>query len=151
MRIGNLIYNRDVVKLDVQILIHALQRPPDLYVVLQLHRHLLLYQRFEEALTSQSRSTTEFKFNSVDEMGNEDSSSRGLVDLPEEEHREMLLCSELAVLKRFHWGVKNMCSLLPLSQKFNVSSGSIFRAQASQQHIALHELRLSFGSRHDVG
>ena len=110
MRIGNLIYNRDVVKLDVQILIHTLQRPSNLYVVLQLHRHLLLYQRFEEALTSQSSSATEFKSNRADEMGNEHRSSRGLVDLPEEEHREMLLCSELAVLKRFHWGGVKICA-----------------------------------------
>ena len=54
MRIQRLVYNRDVVELDIQILIHALQRAPTLDIVLELDRDLLVDQRFEKAISPTS-------------------------------------------------------------------------------------------------
>ena len=49
MRILQLIHDRDVIELDVQVLVDALQGAADQDVVLELDRHLVLDQSLEEA------------------------------------------------------------------------------------------------------
>jgi len=49
MRVFQLIHNRDVVQLDIQILIHALQCPTDRDVVLEFDGDFVVDQRLEEA------------------------------------------------------------------------------------------------------
>ena len=50
MWVLELVDDRDVIQLDVEVLVDALERPPDLDVVLQLHRHLVVDERLEEAM-----------------------------------------------------------------------------------------------------
>lgn len=53
VRPPNLIHSLSIVQLDVQVLIDALQRPPDLDFVLELYSDFVLDKRLEEtALTS---------------------------------------------------------------------------------------------------
>lgn len=49
MGILNLLDNLDVVQLDVEVLVDALERAADLDVVLELDRHLAVDERLEEA------------------------------------------------------------------------------------------------------
>lgn len=49
VRVLELVDNVDVVEFDIEVLIHALERTPDLNVVLKLDRHLMVYQGLEEA------------------------------------------------------------------------------------------------------
>lgn len=49
MRILQLIYHRDVIQLDVQVLVHALEGAADGDVVLEFHRYFVVHERFEEA------------------------------------------------------------------------------------------------------
>lgn len=48
MRVLELLDDLDVVELDVEVLVHALQRAADLDVVLELDRDLVVDERFEE-------------------------------------------------------------------------------------------------------
>jgi hypothetical protein len=48
MRVLHLLYHRDVFKLNVQVLIHALQRSADRYVVFELDRDLVVDESLEE-------------------------------------------------------------------------------------------------------
>jgi hypothetical protein len=45
----DLVDDLDVVELDVEVLVDALERATDLYVVLELDRYLVVYERLEEA------------------------------------------------------------------------------------------------------
>ena len=49
MRVLELFHHGNVVQLDVQVLVHALQRALELNVVLELDGDLLVDERFEEA------------------------------------------------------------------------------------------------------
>ena len=49
MRVLQLFHHLDVVELNVEVLIHRLERPPDLNVVFELHRDLVVDERLEEA------------------------------------------------------------------------------------------------------
>lgn len=49
VRVLELLDDGDVVELDVEILVHALERAAKLDVVLELHRDLLVDERLEEA------------------------------------------------------------------------------------------------------
>lgn len=49
MRVLQLLHDRDIVQLDVEVLVHALQRAAHRDVVLELHRHLMIDESFEEA------------------------------------------------------------------------------------------------------
>jgi hypothetical protein len=48
MRPPHLIRRLRIIQLDIQILIHALQRAPNAHLVLQLNRNLVVHQRLEE-------------------------------------------------------------------------------------------------------
>ncbi len=50
MRVLELLDDGNVVELDVEVLVHALQRAAELDVVLELHRDLLVDERLEEAI-----------------------------------------------------------------------------------------------------
>ncbi|TQV99796.1 hypothetical protein IF1G_02011 [Cordyceps javanica] len=50
VRVLELLNDRDVVKLDVEVLVHALQRTPELDIVLELYSDLLVDERLEEAV-----------------------------------------------------------------------------------------------------
>lgn len=50
MRILELLDHRDVVELDVEVLVDALEDAADLDVVFELDRDLMVDERFEEAL-----------------------------------------------------------------------------------------------------
>jgi hypothetical protein len=47
----HLVHGLSVVQLDVQVLVHALQRAADLHFVLEFDRDFVLDQRFEETDT----------------------------------------------------------------------------------------------------
>lgn len=49
MRILELLHDLDVVELDVEVLVDALEHAADLYVVLELDRDLVVDEGFEEA------------------------------------------------------------------------------------------------------
>lgn len=49
MRVFHLLHHTDIIQLDIQVLIHALQRPADGDVVFQLHGDFVVDERFEEA------------------------------------------------------------------------------------------------------
>jgi hypothetical protein len=49
MRILELIHNRNILQLDVQVLVHALELAADLDVVLELDRDLVVDEGLEEA------------------------------------------------------------------------------------------------------
>lgn len=49
MRIFELLDDLYVIQLDVEVLVDTLQHAPDLNVVLQLDRHLVVDERFEKA------------------------------------------------------------------------------------------------------
>ena len=49
MRVLHLLDHRDVIQLDVEVLVDALERAADLYVVLELDRDLRVDQGLEEA------------------------------------------------------------------------------------------------------
>lgn len=51
MRVFDFLNDLDIVKLDVKVLVDALERPADLDVVLELHRDLVVYERLEETMT----------------------------------------------------------------------------------------------------
>jgi hypothetical protein len=50
MRVFNLFHDGDIIELDVQILVHALQCPADLDVVFELDGDLVVDEGFEEAI-----------------------------------------------------------------------------------------------------
>ena len=50
MRPPPLIRRLRIIQLNIQILIHALQRPPDAHFVLELHRDFVVDERFEETI-----------------------------------------------------------------------------------------------------
>lgn len=50
MGVLELFYNRDVIKLDVEVLVHAFQRATQLDIVLELYGDLMVYQSLEEAI-----------------------------------------------------------------------------------------------------
>ena len=50
MRIFQLFHNRNVVQLDIEILVHALERAPKLDIILQLNGDLLVNQGLEKAV-----------------------------------------------------------------------------------------------------
>jgi hypothetical protein len=52
MRVLELLDDLDVVQLDVEVLVHALERAPDLDVVLELYRHLVVDERLEKAASN---------------------------------------------------------------------------------------------------
>ena len=52
MRVLELLYDLDVVELDIEVLVDALERPADLDVVLELHRHLMVDEGFEETVVA---------------------------------------------------------------------------------------------------
>lgn len=49
MGVLELFYHRDIIKLDVEVLIHAFQCPAELDVVLELYSDLMVYKSLEEA------------------------------------------------------------------------------------------------------
>lgn len=49
MRVLQFIHNADIIQLNIQELIHALQRPLDRDVIFQLDGDLMVYEGFEEA------------------------------------------------------------------------------------------------------
>lgn len=49
VRVLELLHDGNVVELDVEVLIHALERAAELNVILELHRDFLLDERLEEA------------------------------------------------------------------------------------------------------
>ncbi len=49
MRVLELLYDGNVVELDVEVLVHALERALELDVVLELHGDLVVDERLEEA------------------------------------------------------------------------------------------------------
>lgn len=51
-----------LVELDVEVLVDALQRAADLYVVFQLHRDLVVDERLEEAVFPENVSATDAVF-----------------------------------------------------------------------------------------
>lgn len=55
----DLIHRLSVVKLDVEVLIHTLQRPADLNLVLELDGDLVLDERLEETTQMSDQSTNE--------------------------------------------------------------------------------------------
>lgn len=50
MRVLDLFDNLYIIQLNIEVLIHALQRASDLYVVLELDRHLVVNERLEETI-----------------------------------------------------------------------------------------------------
>lgn len=48
MRVLDLLHDLDVIKLDVEVLVHAFENTPELNVILELDSHLLVDQGFEE-------------------------------------------------------------------------------------------------------
>lgn len=50
MRILQFIDHTDILQLDIQKLIDTLQRPPDVYVILEFDRDFVVHQRFEETM-----------------------------------------------------------------------------------------------------
>jgi len=48
MRVLQLLHDRDVVQLDVEVLVYALQRPSDRNIVLELDSDFVVYERLEE-------------------------------------------------------------------------------------------------------
>lgn len=58
MRVFDFLNDLDIVKLDVEVLVDALERPADLDVVLELHRDLVVYERLEETMTLRTQGTT---------------------------------------------------------------------------------------------
>lgn len=50
MRVFDLLHDADIVQLDIKILIHRLQRAPDLDVVLELNGYLMVDEGFEETI-----------------------------------------------------------------------------------------------------
>jgi hypothetical protein len=55
MRILYLLNDTNIIQLDIQVLIHTLQRPPDLDVVLQLDRNFVVHEGFEETISAVSK------------------------------------------------------------------------------------------------
>lgn len=45
---SHLVHSLRVIKLDVQVLVHAFERPPNLYLVLELDCDFVLNERLEE-------------------------------------------------------------------------------------------------------
>lgn len=50
MRVLDLFHDHDIIKLDIQILVHTLESSSDGNVILQLDGHLLRDERLEEAM-----------------------------------------------------------------------------------------------------
>jgi hypothetical protein len=50
MRVLDLLDDLDVIELDIEVLVDALERAADLYVILELDRHLMVDERLEEAV-----------------------------------------------------------------------------------------------------
>ena len=49
MRVLQLLDNLNVIEFDVEVLVHGLEYAADRDIILQLHCHLLIHQRLEEA------------------------------------------------------------------------------------------------------
>jgi len=49
MRVLQFFHHLDVVELNVEVLIHRLERPPNLNVVFEFHRDLVVDERLEKA------------------------------------------------------------------------------------------------------
>ena len=52
MRIFDLFYHCDIIKLDVKVLVHRLQRPTDLDIVLELNGDFMVDQSLKETIQS---------------------------------------------------------------------------------------------------